>query len=172
MFHPPRSYLGTDWALFQSQEEMKLQWMPPLSQRRTSLKFALRRVTPIHWVCSTIQSWNLSSFFHTTDKLKHATRGIIETMEFWSEAITVRAMAPLEAHVAVYIVMLCRNPSNREKELQTPPQQIPPSGGTLCHLQVELGDLDNHKLHQLVEDLMQEIVQCKIHVPPQQSPSK
>ena len=83
----------------------------------------------------------------------------------------VRAIAPLEAHVAVYIAMSHRNPSNRKKELQTPPQQTPPSGGTLHHLQVDLGDLDDHKLHQLVEDLMQEIVQCKIHVPPA-TPSK
>ena len=60
--------------------------------------------------------------FHTTGKLKHVTCGIIETMEFWGEAIMVRAMAPSEAHVAAYIAMLHRNPSNREKELQTPPK--------------------------------------------------
>ena len=90
--------------------------------------------------------------------------------EFWGEAITMRSMAPLEAHVAVYIVMLHRNPSDREKELHTPPEQTPPSGGTPHCLQVELGDLDNHELHQLVEDLMQEIAQCKIHVPPSNPP--
>ena len=33
MFHLLRSYLGTDCALYQSQEEMKLQWMPPLYLR-------------------------------------------------------------------------------------------------------------------------------------------
>ena len=65
-------------------------------------------------------------------------------MEFWGEAITVRAMAPLEAHVTAYIAMSCKSPPNREKELQTSPHQTPPSGGTLCHLQAELGDLDDH----------------------------
>ena len=108
--------------------------------------------------------------FHSPDELQCATHGIIKTTELWEEAIMVRAMAPLEAHVTVYIAMLHRNPPNREKELQTPPQQTPPSGGTLHHLQAKHGDLDDHKLHQLMEDLTQEIVQCKIHVPPSNPP--
>ena len=104
--------------------------------------------------------------FHSPDKLQCTTRGIIKTTEFWSEAITVRAMAPLVAHVTEYLAMSCTNPSNGERELHTPPQQTPPTGGTPHHLQVELGYLANHELHQLVEDLMQEIVQCEIHMPP------
>ena len=104
--------------------------------------------------------------FCTTDKLKCATLSIIEIMEFQGEAITVRAMAPSEAHVTAYIVTLHKSPSNREKEPQTSPQQTPPSGGTPHHLQAELGDLDDHELHQVMEDLTQEIVQCEIHVPP------
>ena len=72
--------------------------------------------------------------FHTMDELKHVTHGIIEITEFQGEPITVRAMDPLEAHVTAYTVTSHRNPSNREKELQTPPQQTPPSGGTLHHL--------------------------------------
>ena len=95
--------------------------------------------------------------FCTTDELKHVTHSIIEIMEFQGEAIMVRAMAPAEAHVTAYIATLCKSPLNREKELQTTPQQTPPSGGTLHCLQVELGDLDNHELCQLVEDLTQEI---------------
>ena len=91
-------------------------------------------------------------------------------MELWGEAITVRAMAPSEAHVTVYLAMLHLNPSNGEREPHTPPQQTPPSGGTLHHLQVELGDLANHELHQLVEDLTQEIAQCGINVPPSSPP--
>ena len=75
--------------------------------------------------------------------------------EFQGKAITVRAMAPSEAHVTAYIVMLHTHPSNREREPHTPPHQTPPSGGTLHHLQAECGDLADHKLHQLVEDLMQ-----------------
>ena len=108
--------------------------------------------------------------FGTTDKLKHATHGIIEIMEFQGEAIMVRAMAPSEGHVTAYIATLHKSPSNREKELQRPPQQTPPSGGTLNYLQAELGDLDDHKLHQLVEDLTQEIAPCEIHMPPRNPP--
>ena len=104
--------------------------------------------------------------FHSPDELQQATHGIIKTTEFQGEAIIVRAMAPLEAHVTVYIAMSNTNPSNGERELHTHPQQTPLSGGTPCHLQAELGDLANHELHQLMQDLIQEIVQCQIHVPP------
>ena len=104
--------------------------------------------------------------FHSLDKLQHATHGIIKMTEFQGEAITVRTMAPSEAHVTVYIVASHTHPSNRKRELNTPPQQTPPSGGMPHHLQVELGDLANHELYHLVEDLTQEIAQCKIHVPP------
>ena len=108
--------------------------------------------------------------FCTTDELKCVTHGIIEIMEFRGEAIMVRAMAPSEANVMAYIVMSHKSPSNREKELQTPPQQTPPSGGTPHHLQAELGDLDDHEMHQLMEDLTQEIAQHKIHMPPSNLP--
>ena len=109
--------------------------------------------------------------FHSPDELQHATHGIIITTEFQCEAITVRAMAPSEAHVTAYIAMSHTNPSNGERELHTPPQQTPPSGGMPHCLQGELADLADHKLHHLVEDLTWEIVQCKIHVPPKSPPS-
>ena len=103
--------------------------------------------------------------FHSMDELQHTTCRIIKTREFQGEAITVRAMAPSESHVTAYLTMSHLNPSNGQRELHTPPQQTPPTGGTPHHLQVELGDLANHELHQLMEDLMQEIAQCEIHVP-------
>ena len=108
--------------------------------------------------------------FCSMDELQHATCGIIKTTELQSEVITVRAMAPLEAHVTVYLATSHSNPSNGEKESHTPPQQTPPSGGTPHHLQVELGDLANHELNQLMEDLTEEIAQCRIHVPPSSPP--
>ena len=95
--------------------------------------------------------------FHSTDELQCTTRRMVKTTELQGEAITVRAMAPSEAHVAVYLVMSCSNPSNGEREPHTSPQQTPPSRGTLHHLQAELGNLAN---------LTQEIVQCGINVPP------
>ena len=104
--------------------------------------------------------------FCSTDELQHATCRIVKTVELCGEAITVIDMAPLEAHVMAYLATSCSNPSNGEREPHTPPQQTPPSGGTLCHLQAELGDLGDHKLHQLMEDLTQEIAQCGIHAPP------
>ena len=108
--------------------------------------------------------------FHSLDELQCTTHRIVKTTEFQGEAITVRAMAPSEAHVTAYIETLHTNPSNGERELHTPPQQTPPSGGTLLHLQAELGDLANHELDQLIEDLTLEIVQCKIHMPPSNPP--
>ena len=36
----------------------------------------------------------------------------------------------------------------------------------LNHLQAEPGDLTDHELHQLVEDLHQEITLCKLNAPP------
>ena len=43
-------------------------------------------------------------------------------------------------------------------ELHIPPQQTPQGRGMLHHLHVELGDLADQELHQLMEDLTQEIV--------------
>ena len=108
--------------------------------------------------------------FHSLDELQCATCRIVKTTEFWGEAITVRAMAPLEAHVTVYIAMLHTHPLNREREPHMPPQQTPLSRGTLHHLQVPLGDLADQELCQLMEDLTQEIAQCEIHVPPSNPP--
>ena len=104
--------------------------------------------------------------FHLTDKLQHATHRIMKAMELQGEAITVKAMAPSEAHTKAYLVTLCLNPSNGEGELHTPPEQTPPSRGILHHLQAELGDLADHELQQLVEDLRQEIALHKENMPP------
>ena len=65
--------------------------------------------------------------FHTTDKLQHATCRMVKAMEFWDEAITVKAMAPSEAHTKVYLVTLCLNPQmgreNCMQLLNRPPKQ-------------------------------------------------
>ena len=58
----------------------------------------------------------------------------------------------------------------RDGEPHTPPQQTPPSGGTLHHLQVDLGDLGDHKLQQLMEELHQEITQHGMNAPPSSIP--
>ena len=66
--------------------------------------------------------------FHTTDELKHASRGIVKIMELRDEAITVKAMAPLEAHITTYITVWHMKPSKGNGELHTPPQQTPQVG--------------------------------------------
>ena len=91
-------------------------------------------------------------------------------MELWGEAITVRAMAPSEAHVAVYLATLHLNPSKGDQEPHIPSHQTPPSGGKLHCLQAELGDLSDHELCQFMEDLTHKIVQCGIHVPSSSPP--
>ena len=97
--------------------------------------------------------------FSSTDELQCTTHRIVKVMELQGEAITVKAMAPSEAHIRAYHVTSHGNPSNGEGELHTPPQQTPPSRGMPSHLQAELGDLGNHELQQLVEDLTHEIAQ-------------
>ena len=104
--------------------------------------------------------------FHSTDELQCTTCRIMKAMELRGEAITVMAMAPSEAHTKVYLVTLCLNPSNGEGEPHAPPEQTPPSRGMLHHLQAELGDLGDHELPQLMEDLRQEIALCKVNTPP------
>ena len=63
-----------------------------------------------------------------------------------NDAIMVMTLAPLEAHIASFTMVWHLKPTLGDGELHTPPQQTPPSGGTPCHLQAELGDLDDHEL--------------------------
>ena len=103
--------------------------------------------------------------FHTADELKRASCSIVKITELQDEAIMVKAVAPSEAHITTYITVWHSEPSKGDGELHTPPQQFPPSGGTVHHLQVDLGDLANHELRQLVEELHQEITQCGMNAP-------
>ena len=43
--------------------------------------------------------------FCTTDELKHASCSIVEITELQNEAIMVKAMAHLEAHITAYITV-------------------------------------------------------------------
>ena len=82
---------------------------------------------PLGVLCySTMESVVL---FHLMDELQHATHGVVKAMELQGEAITVKAMAPSEAHTKAYLATLHLNPSNGEGEPHTPPQQTPPSRG-------------------------------------------
>ena len=140
--------------------------MPPLLQEEDIIEICITKggthpLGVLHY--STME---LVVLFHLTDELQCTTHRIVKVMELQDEAITVKAMAPSEAHTKAYLVTLYLNPSNGEGELHTPPQQTPPSRGMPCHLQAEIGDLADHELHQLVEDLRQEIALHKVNVPP------
>ena len=103
--------------------------------------------------------------FSTVEDLKCVSHGLVDVMELQNDAIIVMTLAPMEAHMATFTTVWHLKPTTRDGELHTPPQQTPPSRGTLHCLQVELGDLNNHELQQLMEDLTQEIAQCKLTVP-------
>ena len=67
--------------------------------------------------------------FHTADELMHASRGIVKLTELQDEAITVKAMAPLEAHITTYMTVWHLKPSKGDGELHTPSQQTPQMQG-------------------------------------------
>ena len=79
-------------------------------------------------------------------------------------------MAPLEHHIRAYIAIVGGDPPNPqsppsegEGESYSPTGNPHPGGRTLHHLQAELGDLADKELHQLVEDLCQEITLHELH---------
>ena len=82
----------------------------------------------------------------TTEDLKRASCSLVDVMELQNDAITVVTLAPMEAHMATFTMVWCSKCSMGDGELHTPPQQSPPSGGTLHCIQAELGDLNDHEL--------------------------
>ena len=93
-------------------------------------------------------------------------RNLPDMTELHNEAITVRTMAPAEAHIAAFTAMWCSNQTTGDGKPHTPSYQTPPSKETPCCLHTQLGDLNDNELSQLVKDLMQEIAQCELIVPP------
>ena len=107
------------------------------------------------------------ALFCSTEDMQHATCRAIKVMELQGEAIAIRAVAPSETHVSS---KLLSPPSEEEGEPHSPPYNPHPSGETLCHLQAELGNLADHELHQLVEDLHQKITLHELNAPPRSPP--
>ena len=119
----------------------------------------------------------LVALFFSTEEIQCATHRAIKGMELWDEAIAIRAVAPSVTHVNAYIMTMCEDhsqpqspPSEEEGEPHSPHDNPHPNGETLHHLQVEFGKLTVHELHQLVEDLCQEITLCELNVPPRSPP--
>ena len=120
----------------------------------------------------------LVALFHSTEDMQCATCRAIKVTELQDEAIAVRAMVPSETHIRVYMIVVGGDPSEPqsppsegEGEPHSPTVNPHPSGETLHCLQAELGNLTNHKLCQLVEDLCKEIALCELNAPPQKSPT-
>ena len=86
------------------------------------------------------------TLFSTMEDLKRSSYGLVDVVELQNDAIKVVTLAPTEAHIASFTMVWHSKPTIGDGEPNTPPQQTPPSGGTPHHLQVELGDFDDHEL--------------------------
>ena len=109
--------------------------------------------------------------FCSTDGLQCTTCGIVKATELRGEAITVKAIAPSEAHTKAYLATLHLNPSNGEGEPHTPRRMTSRSpfqegeGWAHCsnplHLQSpsnqleEAFPLDHHHKHHILLHLVQ-----------------
>ena len=113
--------------------------------------------------------------FSSADNMQHATCGAIKATVLREEAIAVRASAPSKTHVRAYMTTLGGKPSRTK----LPPLEggchlpagNPHSGGEILHhLQVDLGDLADHELHQLMEDFCWEVALHELNAPTQRPP--
>ena len=84
--------------------------------------------------------------FGSMDDLDRASQGLADMTELHDEAVTVKTMALLEAHIAAFTLVWHLKPTLGDGELHTPPQQSPPNEGTLHCLYAELGDLNDNEL--------------------------
>ena len=99
--------------------------------------------------------------------------GAIKVTELQEEAIAVRVVAPSETHVKAYVMAVGRDSSklqslpSEEEENPTHPMITLTQVGK-CHVisKQSLVNLANHELHQLVEDLHQEITIHELNAPP------
>ena len=93
------------------------------------------------------------------------------------EAIAIRASPTSTAHMMAYMAVVGVEPSRTqpppskgEEELHSPTGNPHLGGGTLQHLQADLGDLADNKLHQLMENLCQEVALHELNTPPRNPP--
>ena len=84
--------------------------------------------------------------FSTAEDLECVSCGLVDMTELQNHAITVATLAPTKAHIASFAMVWHLKPIIRDGEPHTPPLQTSPSGGTLYHHQVEIGDLNDHEL--------------------------
>ena len=94
-------------------------------------------------------------------------------MKLQDEPIAIQTIAPSEHHIRAYIAVVGGDPSKpqslpseAEGDSHSPTDNPHPGRSTLHCLQAELGNLTDQELHQLVEDLCQEIALHELHAPP------
>ena len=111
--------------------------------------------------------------FCMAEEMQQASHGATKAMELQDEPIAIKTVAPMEQHIRVYITVvggdhskLQSPPSEGKGDPHSPTGNLHPGRGTQCQLQAELGNFTDQELHQLVEDLHQEIALCKLHAPP------
>ena len=110
--------------------------------------------------------------FTNVADVNHTHRILLDMMEFRDEAVKVQTMAPAEAQVTTFQAMWHSNPPTGEGELHTLPYRTPPNEETLHSIHTQLGDLNDSELRQLIKDLLQEIVQHELSVPPRNPPPR
>ena len=74
------------------------------------------------------------------------SHSLVDITELQNDAIMLETLAPSEAHIDAFTMLWHLKPTIGDGELQTPPQQTPPSRGTLHCLHMQLGDLGDHEL--------------------------
>ena len=121
----------------------------------------------------------LVALFHMAEEMQQASCGTIKVTELHNESIAIRSIVPLEPHIMAYITVGGGDPSKlqssswRGGDPNSPPGNPHQGGGTPQCLQAELGDLADQELHQVMDNLHQEITLCKLHAPlsnPQPTP--
>ena len=104
--------------------------------------------------------------FRNVADVNRTHRILPDVMEFRDEAITIWTMAPAEAQVTMFQSMWHLNPTAGDGEPHTSPYQTPPNEETPHRIHAQLGDLNDSELQQLIRDLLQEIAQHELTVPP------
>ena len=101
------------------------------------------------------------------------THGAIKASALHKEAVAIRASAPSKAHIRAYMTVVDGKPARTqtpplegEGEPHLPTENPHPGRETLHSLQVDLGVLADQELHQLMEDLCQEVTICELNAPP------
>ena len=111
-------------------------------------------------------------FFNNVTDVNRTQHALPDVTEFRDEAIMIQTMAPTEVQVTAFQTMWCSNPVAGTGESHTPPYQTPPNEETPRCIHAQLGDLNDHELQQLIRDLLQEIAQCELTVPPSYPPPR